>query len=125
MEKKKNIIDDENIEENDKESYDELTTEDRLISIEKKVNATLILVVIVAILAVINLSVIINGNTTQTTNEDTTPKNPDTSADYDVSKFDEITASDLSKESKNKTIVVYIIVLVLFLIKMLIVYLLT
>ena len=108
MEKKKNIIDDENIEENDKESYDELTTEDRLVSIEKKVNAALILVVIVAILAVINLSVIISGNTTQATNEDITPTNNGTSADYDVSKFDEIKASDLSKESKNKTIVVYI-----------------
>ena len=109
MEKKKNVIDNTKVEETNNEGFDELTTEDRLISIEKKVNATLILVVIMAILAIINLSILVSNNSGQTTtNEDLTPNSTDTSADYDVSEFDEIKASDLSKESKNKTIVVYI-----------------
>lgn len=109
MEKKKNVVDNTKVEETNNEGFDELTTEDRLISIEKKVNATLILVVIMAILAIINLSILVSNNSGQTpTNEDLTPNSTDTSADYDVSEFDEIKASDLSKESKNKTIVVYI-----------------
>lgn len=109
MEKKKNVVDNTKVEETNNESFDELTTEDRLVSIEKKVNATLILVVIMAILAIINLSILVSNNSGQTTtNEDLTPNSTDTSADYDVSEFDEIKASDLSKESKNKTIVVYI-----------------
>lgn len=109
MEKKKNVVDNTKVEELNNEGFDELTTEDRLISIEKKVNATLILVVIMAILAIINLSILVSNNSGQTpTNEDLTPNSTDTSADYDVSEFDEIKASDLSKESKNKTIVVYI-----------------
>ena len=109
MEKKKNVVDNTKVEEANNEGFDELTTEDRLISIEKKVNATLILVVIMAILAIINLSILVSNNSGQTTtNEDLTQTSTDTSADYDVSEFDEIKASDLSKESKNKTIVVYI-----------------
>lgn len=109
MEKKKNVVDNTKVEETNNEGFDELTTEDRLISIEKKVNATLILVVIMAILAIINLSILVSNNSGQTTtNEDLTPNSTDTSADYDVSEFDEIKASDLSKESKNKTIIVYI-----------------
>lgn len=109
MEKKKNVVDNKKVEETNNEGFDELTTEDRLISIEKKVNATLILVVIMAILAIINLSILVSNNSGQTTtNEDLTQTSTDTSADYDVSEFDEIKASDLSKESKNKTIVVYI-----------------
>lgn len=109
MEKKKNVVDNTKVEETNNEGFDELTTEDRLVSIEKKVNATLILVVIMAILAIINLSILVSNNSVQTTtNEDLTPNSTDTSADYDVSEFDEIKASDLSKESKNKTIVVYI-----------------
>lgn len=109
MEKKKNVVDNTKVEETNNEGFDELTTEDRLVSIEKKVNATLILVVIMAILAIINLSILVSNNSGQTTtNEDLTPNSTDTSADYDVSEFDEIKASDLSKESKNKTIVVYI-----------------
>lgn len=109
MEKKKNVVDNTKVEETNNEGFDELTTEDRLISIEKKVNATLILVVIMAILAIINLSILVSNNSGQTTtNEDLTQTSTDTSADYDVSEFDEIKASDLSKESKNKTIVVYI-----------------
>lgn len=109
MEKKKNVVDNTKVEETNNEGFDELTTEDRLVSIEKKVNATLILVVIMAILAIINLSILVSNNSGQTTtNEDLTPNSTDTSADYDVSEFDEIKASELSKESKNKTIVVYI-----------------
>ena len=109
MEKKKNVVDNTKVEETNNEGFDELTTEDRLVSIEKKVNATLILVVIMAILAIINLSILVSNNSGQTTtNEDLTPNSTDTSADYDVSEFDEIKASDLSKESKNRTIVVYI-----------------
>lgn len=109
MEKKKNVVDNTKVEETNNEGFDELTTEDCLVSIEKKVNATLILVVIMAILAIINLSILVSNNSGQTTtNEDLTPNSTDTSADYDVSEFDEIKASDLSKESKNKTIVVYI-----------------
>lgn len=109
MEKKKNVVDNTKVEETNNEGFDGLTTEDRLVSIEKKVNATLILVVIMAILAIINLSILVSNNSGQTTtNEDLTPNSTDTSADYDVSEFDEIKASDLSKESKNKTIVVYI-----------------
>ena len=59
MEKKKNVVDNTKVEETNNEGFDELTTEDRLVSIEKKVNATLILVVIMAILAIINLSILV------------------------------------------------------------------
>ena len=40
MEKKKNVVDNTKVEETNNEGFDELTTEDRLVSIEKKVNAT-------------------------------------------------------------------------------------
>lgn len=36
MEKKKNVVDNTKVEETNNEGFDELTTEDRLVSIEKK-----------------------------------------------------------------------------------------
>lgn len=98
------------LENDDNEELEEVTLEDRIINIEKKTNATLIIVVIIAILALINIFVLLNNNNSgQTTSDDNTGNDQvQENLEYDVSKFDEIEAKDLSSESKNKTIVVYI-----------------
>ena len=98
----------------DKESeydeYEDLSLEDRIINIEKKVTAILWLVVITMIVAILSLIFVISDDTTKSESDSDTTSTTETesSAEYDVSKFKEIKAQDLEKESKGKTIIVYI-----------------
>lgn len=91
------------------DEYEELSLEDRVINIEKKVTAVLWLVVITMIVAILSLIFVISDDTSKSKSGDgTDTKETETSAEYDVSSFKEIKAQDLKKTSKDKTILVYI-----------------
>ncbi len=87
------------------DEYVELTVEDRIVNIEKKVSIIFVLVIITVCLGIGNALLIVdkvnggNSTTTDTTQEE---------SGYDTSKFDEITGADIEKESKDETIVVLI-----------------
>ena len=94
----------------------ELTLEDRIANMEKKTSAILILSVVIAILSLVTMCVTIfggnsgNKNTSKEPTEATEPteEGEPVSYEYDVSKFNEISASDIAKVSKDKTILLYI-----------------
>ncbi len=105
------------VEENVKEPKEEvpLTMEDRIMNIEKKSSAVLVLCVVTAILSLVTLCVtIFGGNSNKNTSKEPTEANEPADEgetityDYDVSKFNEISASDIAKVSKDKTILLYI-----------------
>lgn len=92
-----------------------LTLEDRVAIIEKKTSAVLILCVVAALASIITMCVTIfggnsNKNTSKEPTEATEPtdEGEDIAYEYDVSKFNEISASDIAKVSKDKTILLYI-----------------
>ena len=91
------------------DEYEELTLEDRVMNIEKKVTAVLWLVVITMIVAILSLIFVISDDTSKTkTTEETDTAETQSNGEYDVSKFKEVKAQDLNKLSKDKTILVYI-----------------
>ncbi|HAB65838.1 MAG TPA: hypothetical protein DCE23_00575 [Firmicutes bacterium] len=98
---KETLLDDYDDEEED---YQELTAEERIESIEKKTNILIILVAIVLLFSVVNTITSFNKSDANTTKE--TQESNDYS--YDVSAFKEITASDVSSESKSGTIIFWI-----------------
>ena len=94
------------IEDNNEEdfSFEELTMEERIIGIEKKVNTMFVLTIIIAIISLITL--ITNFNTVSSdTNTDTSTE---TSGGYSTEDFVKTTAHELESLSKNKSIVVWI-----------------
>lgn len=93
-----------NLEEKD-EDYENLSLEDRIINVEKKTNAIFIFVIIITILAALNLAFVVNSSSYSNSDSST---NTESLGDYDVSDFEEISASDIEKLSKKETIVVYI-----------------
>ena len=91
------------------DEYEELSLEDRVMNIEKKVTAVLWLVVITMIVAILSLIFVISDDSSKAkSNEGTETTETETNSEYDVSKFKEVKAQDLKKESKDKTILVYI-----------------
>ena len=85
-------------------SFEELTMEERIIGIEKKVNTMFVLTIIIAIISLITL--ITNFNTVSSdTNTDTSTE---TSGGYSTEDFVKTTAHELESLSKNKSIVVWI-----------------
>lgn len=106
------------VEETKKEPKEEvpLTMEDRIINIEKKSNAVLVLCVVTALLSLVTMCLtIFGGNSNKNTSKESTETTEPTEEggepiayDYDVSKFKEISASDIAKVSKDKTILLYI-----------------
>lgn len=92
------------------DEYEELTLEDRVMNIEKKVNWTFGLTVIITIISVLLLIFVLadgadnSGTGTNESGENST----EVAADYDVSEFKEIKAQDIKKESKGKNIIIYI-----------------
>ena len=91
------------------DEYEELSLEDRVMNIEKKVTAVLWLVVITMIVAILSLIFVISDDTSKSesgTGTDTTET--ESNSEYDVSKFTEIKAQDIEDLSKGKTILVYI-----------------
>ncbi len=106
MAKKEEIEKEEKIE---IDEYEELSLDDRVVNIEKKVTAILWLVVVTMIVAILSLIFVISDDgTTKTEESGSETEQTEVSADYDVSEFKEIKAQDLKKESKGKTILVYI-----------------
>ena len=91
--------------EDEEDEYVELTTEERIVSIEKKTNLILVLVAIIAA-----LSLITNGNGTGKTENNTKEQesNGNASTSYSTAAFKEIKAQDIASESKKETIVVMI-----------------
>lgn len=88
------------------DDFEEVTIEDRIISIEKKLTAVIVMLIIVIVMSFI--MIIANSSNDSESETDSTDNTQEVvSADYDVSMFDEIKASDIESESKNKTIVVY------------------
>ena len=91
------------------DEYEELSLEDRVMNIEKKVTAVLWLVVITMIVAILSLIFVISDDSSKAkSNEGAETTETETNSEYDVSKVKEVKAQDLKKESKDKTILVYI-----------------
>lgn len=88
------------------DDYDAITTDERIIEIEKKVNILLILVIVSIVICFISLISTLNNssNDTNTTNN----QQQEGTSGYDTSSFKEISASDIASDSKNDTIVVWI-----------------
>ena len=86
-------------------TYEELTMEDRIISIEKKVNTMFVLTIIVAIISLITL--LTNFNSVPTDNTEDTHAS-ETSGSYSTDSFVKVGAKDLASLSKGKSIVVWI-----------------
>ncbi len=98
--------------EDEEEEFVELTTEERIVNIEKKTNLVLVLVAVTLVLALITMIVVINnGSSGSSSNENkTNTSESQESGDnsYDISAFKEIRAQDIASESKSETIVVMI-----------------
>ncbi len=91
----------------DEDEYEEISMEERIIGIEKKVNITLLIVSCLVVLSIFTLILSINGKDDNEVNNNTN-NNQQSASKYDTSAFKEITASDIQSESKNETIVVWI-----------------
>ena len=91
------------IENND---YEELSFEDRITNIEKKVNASFWLNIAILLLVIITLIFSLGNGTDLTTETPTTNSTEEVA--YDTSAFKQISPSDIAKESDGKTIVVWV-----------------
>lgn len=87
--------------------FENISLEDRIISIEKKANATFILLIIVILMVLISLVYMV-GNNTESTNDPTNNTTQTSDGSYDTSSMTEIKAADIATLSKNKTIVIMV-----------------
>ena len=91
------------------DEYEELTLEDRVANIEKKVNWTFGLTVVITITSVLILIFVLAGDTEKAANNSNENGNSaEVAEEYDVSAFKEIKAQDIKKESKGKNILIYV-----------------
>lgn len=103
----------ENKKTNDESEYlDDSTVQERLTDIEKKVNITLVLMVILIIIGIALIFGVFGEEskksyTSDNTNTQDSGESVD-SASYSTDDFKEISASGISSESKNETIVIMI-----------------
>lgn len=103
----------ENKKTNDESEYlDDSTVQERLTDIEKKVNITLVLMVILIIIGIVLIFGVFGEEskksyTSDNTNTQDSGESVD-SASYSTDDFKEISASEISSESKNETIVIMI-----------------
>ncbi len=88
------------------DDYEEISVEERIIGIEKKVNIILIIVALVAAMSLFTLILSINKGGSD--NDTNTNSSSESDTGYDTSAFKEISASDIQSGSKNETIVVWI-----------------
>lgn len=89
----------------------DLTLKDHVIEIEKKINIILVLVLIIFLLNIILIFGIFNNSNKQNNNENQNISNYSTDTsnyNYDTSAMKEISATDISSESKKETIIVVI-----------------
>ena len=81
------------------DEYEELTLEDRVANIEKKVNWTFGLTVVITIISVLILIFVLAGDTEKAANNSNENGNSaEVAEEYDVSAFKEIKAQDIKKE---------------------------
>lgn len=91
------------------DEYEELTLEDRVTNIEKKVNWTFGLTIVITIISVLILIFVLAGDTEKAANNSNENGNSaEVAEEYDVSAFKEIKAQDIKKESKGKNILIYV-----------------
>ena len=95
------------------EDYEPLSMEDRMINVEKKLSAILIISIITLAVAVITMIVVFgNGDGDKSYSNDSNSSSQASEeaggSTYDTSAFKEISAQDIASESKGKTIVVMI-----------------
>lgn len=91
------------------DEYEELTLEDRVTNIEKKVNWTFGLTIVITIISVLILIFVLAGDTEKAANNSNESGNSaEVTEEYDVSAFKEIKAQDIKKESKGKNILIYV-----------------
>ncbi len=112
---KKNLEENKKVEEVKNEEvineYEELTLEERIINIEKKVKVSNWLNWLTTILLVFLLIMLLGSGNITSDNTDTGAGDDtgyEETASYDTSGFKTITAADIAKESKGKRIVVWI-----------------
>jgi len=89
------------------EEFEEISTEERIISIEKKINWILVLVIVTLFFSLCSMIYVINGSSTTDATSDTTTTD-ESDYTYDTSELEEISASDIKSASKGKTIVAVI-----------------
>ena len=95
------------------EDYEPLSMEDRMINVEKKLSAILIISIITLAVAVITMIVVFgngDGDKSYSNNSNSSSQASEEAggSTYDTSAFKEISAQDIASESKGKTIVVMI-----------------
>lgn len=99
------------VEDDDDEDYEEMTTEERIVNIEKRVNHVFILAWICVFTTTVSMILLLVNGTGGLTKNNSTTTNSGTESEsysYDTSMFKEISATDIATESKNTTIVVMI-----------------
>lgn len=87
------------------DEYEAITVEDRIVSIEKKTNTILILVIIAIVVGLFNTLLITNRTSVKENSEVTSGESGNESG-YSTANFDKIKGTDIEAESKGKTIVV-------------------
>lgn len=90
---------------NNDDEYEAITVEDRIVSIEKKTNTILILVIIAIVVGLLN-ALLITNRTINNDNSDVTSGEVSSEEGYSTDNFDKIKGTDIEAESKGKTIVV-------------------
>ena len=101
------------VEDDDDEEYEDITTDERIINIEKKTSQIFVISLISLFVSIIALLLLlINGSGGLTKNENTTSGSTSSAesgaSGYDTSAFKEIKATDIASESKGQTIVVMV-----------------
>jgi len=96
----------------DEEEFEELSVTERLINIEKRVNITLVISIATVFFSLCSMIYIINGGNEDYSTDSTGGSGSGTMSEsdytYDTSKLDEISATDIKKESDDETIVVVV-----------------
>lgn len=101
------------VEEEDDEEYEDITTDERIINIEKKSNQIFVISLISLLISLVALLLLlINGtdglSKNNTTGTNTDSAEPSTSGGYDTSAFKAIKGTDIASESKGELIVVLV-----------------
>ena len=87
---------------------EELTVEERIINIEKKVKASFWLNIITTVLIAFLLILLLGGGNASSSSTGSTGESSQETSGYDTSAFNQIYPEDIASLSKGKTIVVWI-----------------
>lgn len=98
----------EEYDDDDLDDYRELTTEERIVNIDRKINAVIVLACVCIVVSLITLFIAISGGVSTKSDTEDTTSTESSSYTYDTSEFKEISATDIKSESSNTTIVVMV-----------------